>query len=150
MCFNVSKNLIWLRLTLLTKALGIDSPKFVVSSKSDDKSEKPQTTNEQEVGNWSVYNKSDNGSSAKSALNSPLVLQILLIYKTRVIYCYRVINQFVVYLFICVTFLLEFVSLLISVCFDVQICRQTGNNFYTRHRKAGYSWVAISASCYYW
>ncbi|WJX65149.1 hypothetical protein P8452_49841 [Trifolium repens] len=53
-----------------TKALDIDSPKFVASPKSDDKSEKPQTTNEQEVGNGSVSNKSDNGS-AKSAPNSP-------------------------------------------------------------------------------
>jgi hypothetical protein len=41
-----------------------------VSSKSDDKSEKPQTTNEQEVGNESVYNKSDNGSSAKQETTS--------------------------------------------------------------------------------
>ena len=52
------------------KALDIDSPKFVASPKSDDKSEKPQTTNEQGVGNGSVYNKSDDGS-AKSAPNSP-------------------------------------------------------------------------------
>jgi epidermal growth factor receptor substrate 15 len=52
------------------KALDVDSPKFVASPKSDDKSEKPQTTNEQGVGNGSVYNKSDDGS-AKSAPNSP-------------------------------------------------------------------------------
>lgn len=53
-----------------TKSLDVDSPKFVASPKSDDKSEKPQTTNEQGVGNGSVYNKSDDGS-AKSAPNSP-------------------------------------------------------------------------------
>ena len=53
-----------------TKALDIDSPKFVASPESDDKSEKPQTTNEQGVGNRSVFSKSDDGS-AKSAPNSP-------------------------------------------------------------------------------
>ncbi|XP_039688591.1 uncharacterized protein [Medicago truncatula] len=53
-----------------TKALDINSPKFVVSPKSDDKSEKPQTTNEQGVGNGSVFDKSNDGSE-KSAPNSP-------------------------------------------------------------------------------
>ncbi|CAJ1971646.1 unnamed protein product [Sphenostylis stenocarpa] len=52
------------------KAVNTDSPTFAASPKSDDKSEKPQTTNEQGVGNGSVYNKSEDGS-AKSAPNSP-------------------------------------------------------------------------------
>ncbi|CAL5190902.1 unnamed protein product [Lathyrus oleraceus] len=54
-----------------TKALDIESPKLAASPKSDDdKSEKPQTTNEQGVDNGSPFNKSDDGS-AKSAPNSP-------------------------------------------------------------------------------
>ncbi|QCE01905.1 epidermal growth factor receptor substrate 15 [Vigna unguiculata] len=52
-----------------TEAVNIDSPTFAASPRSDDKSEKPQTTNEQ-VGNGSVYNKSEDGS-AKSAPSSP-------------------------------------------------------------------------------
>ncbi|KAK7371780.1 hypothetical protein VNO80_05145 [Phaseolus coccineus] len=54
-----------------TEAVNTDSPAFAASPKSDDKSEKPQTTtNEQGIGNGSVYNKSEDGS-AKSAPNSP-------------------------------------------------------------------------------
>ncbi|TKY57555.1 actin cytoskeleton-regulatory complex protein PAN1 [Spatholobus suberectus] len=53
-----------------TKAVNIDSPTFAASPKSDDKSEKPQTTDEPGVGNGPVYNKSEDGS-AKSAPNSP-------------------------------------------------------------------------------
>ncbi|RDX72134.1 hypothetical protein CR513_48424, partial [Mucuna pruriens] len=53
-----------------TEAVTIDSPTFAASPTSDDKSEKPQTTNEQGVDNGSVYNKSEDGS-AKSAPNSP-------------------------------------------------------------------------------
>lgn len=56
--------------TVNTKALDTDSPKSVTSPKSDDKLEKPQTTNEHGVGNGSVYNKSEDGS-VKSAPNSP-------------------------------------------------------------------------------
>ncbi|KAG2390619.1 hypothetical protein LR48_Vigan338s001400 [Vigna angularis] len=52
-----------------TEAVNTDSPTFAASPRSDDKSEKPQTTNEQ-VGNGSVYNKSEDGS-AKSAPSSP-------------------------------------------------------------------------------
>ncbi|KAK7386082.1 hypothetical protein VNO78_32171 [Psophocarpus tetragonolobus] len=53
-----------------TEAVSTDSPTFAASPKSGDKSEKPQTTNEQGVGNGSVYNKSEDGS-VKSAPNSP-------------------------------------------------------------------------------
>ncbi|KAG4952754.1 hypothetical protein GYH30_038582 [Glycine max] len=53
-----------------TEAVNTDSPTFAASPKSDDKSEKPRTTNEQGVGNGSVYNKSEDGS-VKSAPNSP-------------------------------------------------------------------------------
>ncbi|KHN29882.1 epidermal growth factor receptor substrate 15-like 1 [Glycine soja] len=55
---------------LNTEAVNTDSPTFAASPKSDDKSKKPQTTNEQGVGNGSVYNKSEDGS-VKSAPNSP-------------------------------------------------------------------------------
>jgi len=57
--------------TVNKEAVNPDSPAFAASPKSDDKSEKPQTTtNEQGIGNGSVYNKSEDGS-AKSAPNSP-------------------------------------------------------------------------------
>ncbi|KAF1868776.1 hypothetical protein Lal_00036214 [Lupinus albus] len=52
------------------KTSDIDSPRLEASPKSDGKSEKPQTTDEQEVGNGSVDNKSEDGST-KSAPNSP-------------------------------------------------------------------------------
>ena len=48
----------------------IDSTTIAASPKSDDKSEKPQLAGEQEVGNGSIHNKSEDGS-AKSAPNSP-------------------------------------------------------------------------------
>lgn len=53
-----------------TKTMNTDSPTFAASPKSDDKSEKPQTTDEQGVGNGPVHNKSED-DSAKSAPNSP-------------------------------------------------------------------------------
>lgn len=52
------------------KASNLDSPTSAASPKNDEKSEKPQTTDEQEVSNGSVDNKSEDGS-AKSAPNSP-------------------------------------------------------------------------------
>jgi len=54
-----------------TEAVNTDSPTFAASPKSDDKSEKPQTTtNEQGIGNGSAYDKIEDGS-VKSAPNSP-------------------------------------------------------------------------------
>ncbi|XP_027329528.1 epidermal growth factor receptor substrate 15-like 1 isoform X2 [Abrus precatorius] len=53
-----------------TKTMDIDSPTFAASPKSDDRSENPQTANEQGVDNGTVHNKSEDGS-AKSAPNSP-------------------------------------------------------------------------------
>ncbi|OIW16468.1 hypothetical protein TanjilG_19184 [Lupinus angustifolius] len=52
------------------KTADTDSPRLEASPKSDRKSEKPQTTDEQEGGNGSVDNKSEDGST-KSAPNSP-------------------------------------------------------------------------------
>ncbi|KAI4297877.1 hypothetical protein L6164_037738 [Bauhinia variegata] len=48
----------------------IDSPTSAASHKSDDKSEKPQNTDEQAVENGSAYNKSED-ESTKNAPNSP-------------------------------------------------------------------------------
>lgn len=53
-----------------TETINTDSPTFAASPKNDDKSEKPQTTNEQGVENGSIHNKTED-ESAKSAPNSP-------------------------------------------------------------------------------